>query len=79
MTKLNDTQLILLSAAAARDDGGVYPLPAPLADASARASKAVTTLLKGGLVEERETSDGCCQSNAHSSPHDGAVALCAAA
>ena len=57
MTKLNDTQLILLSGAAARDDGSVYPLPAALADGGARASKAVAALLKRGLVEERETSD----------------------
>jgi hypothetical protein len=57
MIKLNDTQLILLSSAGARDDGSVYPLPAALADAGARASKAVAALLKLSLVEERETSD----------------------
>ena len=56
MTKLNDTQLILLSSAAARDDGSIFPLPASLADAGARATKAVTALLKSGLVNERETS-----------------------
>jgi hypothetical protein len=57
MTKLNDTQLILLSSAAARDEGSIFPLTASLADAGARATKAMFTLLKNGLVEERETSD----------------------
>ena len=49
MTKLNDTQLILLSVAAARDEGDVYPLPAWLTDAGARVGEVVEGLLKRGL------------------------------
>jgi hypothetical protein len=60
MTKLNDTQLILLSSAAARYDGSILPLPASMADAGARATKAVATLLKRGLAEERDTTDTEC-------------------
>lgn len=57
MPKLNDTQAILLSTAAQCDDGSLLPLPASHASglAKARATKAITALLKLGLLEERET------------------------
>ena len=57
MTKLNDTQLILLSTATQRDDGSLLPLPATLADAGDRATKAIAALIKRRFVEERETID----------------------
>ena len=49
MTKLTDTQLIILSAASQRDDHGVE-LPANLKGGAAQ--KVVAKLLTGGLVEE---------------------------
>jgi hypothetical protein len=55
MTKLNDTQLILLSSASQHPDGSFYPLPATLADAGDRANKAIAALIKRGLAEEHET------------------------
>jgi hypothetical protein len=55
MPKLNDTQLILLSAAAQRDDRSLYPLPDTL-QANARTTKAIAALIEKALVEERETS-----------------------
>ncbi|WBY08143.1 hypothetical protein PIB19_00885 [Sphingomonas sp. 7/4-4] len=60
MTKLNDTQLILLSTAAARENGSLIPLPPTIADAGAKAANAIAALLKRGLAEERETRDNTC-------------------
>ena len=54
MTKLTDTQAILLSTASQRDDGSVLPLPASISPGGG-VSKAVAALLKRGLAEERET------------------------
>lgn len=56
MTKLTDTQAILLSTASRRDDGSVLPLPDTI-KADGGTSKALAALLKRGLIEERETSD----------------------
>jgi hypothetical protein len=55
MPKLNDTQLILLSAASQHPDGSFYPLPATLVDGGDRASKAIAALVKCRFAEERET------------------------
>ena len=55
MTKLNDAQLILLSSAAVRDDGNLYPVPETLA--AGRAAKALDGLAILGLAKERETTD----------------------
>lgn len=52
MIKLNDLQLVLLAAAAQRDDGSLLPPPAHLADQAARIRKAIPPLLKRSLVEE---------------------------
>ncbi len=57
MPKLNDTQLILLTAAAGRSSGSLMPLPDTIANAGDRAAKAITALVKQGLAEERETND----------------------
>lgn len=56
MTKLTDTQSILLSAASQRDDGSVLPLPASIKPGGGTA-KALVALVKRGLVEERVTDD----------------------
>jgi hypothetical protein len=49
MSRLTDTQLIILSAASQRDDGGVE-LPANVKDEAVR--KAVDKLIRAGLLEE---------------------------
>jgi hypothetical protein len=51
MTKLSDTQAIILSAAAQRPDGNVQPLPGSLRGGAA--GKVVGALLTRGLVAER--------------------------
>jgi hypothetical protein len=53
MTKLSDTQTIILSAAAQRDDGNVLPLPGSLRGGAAH--KVVGALLSRGLIAERIT------------------------
>jgi hypothetical protein len=67
MPKLNDTQLVLLSAALQREDRSIFPLPAVLADAGDRATKAVAALIKVGFAEERETSNAA---SVHRTEHD---------
>ena len=50
MTKLSDTQAIILSAAAQRPDGNVLPLPGSLRGGAA--TKVVGALLSRGLIRE---------------------------
>ncbi len=52
MTKLTDTQLVILSAAAGRNDRAVLPLPKSLKVNKGAATTVLKTLLKKGLVEE---------------------------
>ena len=56
MTRLNDTQRILLATAAARTNGSVYPLGETVTDGTT-VTKAVDSLLKRNLADVRETSD----------------------
>ncbi len=53
MPKLSDSQLVILSAAARRQDGTVLPLPRSLKVNKAAATTALKSLLKKGLVAER--------------------------
>ena len=53
MTKLSDTQITILSAAAQRPDGNLLPLPGSLRGGAA--TKVVRALLKHGLVREEVT------------------------
>jgi hypothetical protein len=53
MAKLSDTQVIILSAAAQRDDGNILPLPGSLRGGAA--TKVVGALLSRGLIAERVT------------------------
>ena len=53
MTKLSDTQLTILSAAAQRPDGNLLPLPGSLRGGAA--GKVVGALLGRGLVREEVT------------------------
>jgi len=52
MTKLSDTQLVILNAAAQRDDRSVLPLPANLKGGAA--AKVVGAMITKGLIEEVE-------------------------
>ena len=53
MTKLSDTQLVILSAAAQREDCNVLPLPGSLRGGAA--AKVVGALLSRGLIAETTT------------------------
>jgi len=50
MTKLSDTQLVILSAACRRNDRRILPLPSNLKGGAA--TKVIESLLRAGLVEE---------------------------
>ncbi len=50
--RLTDLQLVLLSNAAARDNGSIVPVPEICANDTERVRKAVTSLLRRKLVEE---------------------------
>jgi DNA-binding MarR family transcriptional regulator len=53
MPRLTDTQLVILSAAAGRDDRAVLPLPKSLRIRGGGATSSLKSLLKKGLVVER--------------------------
>ncbi len=53
MPKLTDTQLVILSAAAQRQDDAVLPLPRSLKVNKAAATTVLKSLLKKGLLKER--------------------------
>jgi hypothetical protein len=55
--KLNDLQLVLLSTAAQRDDGSVFPATDSIANEEQRIRKAIQPLLKRGLFEEHPIKD----------------------
>ena len=56
--KLSDTQLVILSTAAQRDDGSLLPFPETLTAKGAALSKVIETLCKRKLVEEKQTANG---------------------
>lgn len=56
MTKLTDTQAILLTAASQRESGSVRPIHGSIR-AGGGATKSIDFLLRHGLAEERETTD----------------------
>ncbi len=53
MPKLSDSQLVILSAAARRQDGTVLPLPRSIKVNKATATTVLNSLLKKGLLKER--------------------------
>ena len=57
MTKLTDTQTILLSTASQREGGSLYPLPTTLTAPKPAITKSVAALITSNLAEERETHD----------------------
>jgi hypothetical protein len=56
--KLSDSQLVILSTAASRDDGSLLPFPETLTAKGAALSKVVETLCKRKLVEEKHAVNG---------------------
>jgi DNA-binding MarR family transcriptional regulator len=58
MTKLSDTQAVILSAAAQRDDGAVLPLPDSLKIKGGAVGKVLGSLKAKGLIEHRGTQRG---------------------
>ena len=58
MPKLNDTQLVILSAAAQRDGGGALPVPKSLKIKGAALTKTLDQLRKQGLLEEKPAAHG---------------------
>lgn len=55
--KLNDLEIILLSTASRNDSGSLLPLPDAAAADLARTSKAITALVRKGLVVEAPVTD----------------------
>ncbi len=51
--RLNDLQLVLLAAAAQRENGSLIPLPQNCVSDNERITKAIASLLRRGLVEEK--------------------------
>ena len=60
-TKLSDTQLVILSAAAQRADHSLLPLPQSLTVKGAALGKVIETLCKRKLAEESRTIDGAAE------------------
>jgi hypothetical protein len=58
MTKLSDTQVVILSAAAQRDDGAVLPLPETLKIRGGAVDKVLGSLEAKGLIEHRGSRRG---------------------
>jgi len=55
--RLNDLQLVLLSAAVQRDDGSLLPPPDSIGERTPAVDKAIKSLLRRGLAAELDTSD----------------------
>ena len=60
-TKLRDTQLVILSAAAKRADHSLLPFPQSLTVKGAALDKVIETLCKRKLAEERRAIDGAAE------------------
>ena len=58
MTKLSDTQAVILSAASQRDDGAVLPLPETLKLKGGAADKVLGSLKAKGLIDRQGTPRG---------------------
>lgn len=55
--RLSDLQLVLLSAAAQRDDGSLLPPPDSIGERTPAVDKAIKSLLRRGLAAELDASD----------------------
>lgn len=70
MTRLSDTQRILLSAASQRSNGSLLPLPTTLRPGAGTAS-AIAALLRHRLAVERETLEAAAARRSESDLHYG--------
>lgn len=70
MTSLSDTQRVLLSGAAQRNNGSLLPLPVSLRSGGGVA-KAIGALLTRGFAEERETNDAAAVRRTEGKIHFG--------
>ena len=57
-TRLSDLQLVLLSHAARREDGSIYPLPEAATRDEPRTAKELKSLVRRKLIDEVEVTDG---------------------
>jgi hypothetical protein len=57
MSKLTDTQTLLLTTAAARENGSLLPLPEALGKVSTGLRRSIATLIANGLAAETEAAD----------------------
>lgn len=73
MTKLTDTQCILLSTAAVREDGLLLPIPETLSASKAAALKAIAKLIATGLAAEVEVSSATLAIRSDGDAHIGAA------
>jgi len=73
MTKLTDTQTILLSTAAQRADGSLLPAPETLGANTNRIRKAVGTLIKRAFADEVQVTTANCAWRSEGNMHWGAV------
>lgn len=73
MTKLNDTQCILLSTAAVREDGMLLPIPETLSASKTTVLKEITKLIAAGLAAEVEVSRAELAIRSNGDNHIGAA------
>ncbi len=72
--KLTDTQMVILSAAAQRDDGSIHPLPKMLKGSAV--TKVTGALLRKGLIAEAPRRNGAAIGETNFAiTRDGAVAI----
>jgi hypothetical protein len=73
MTKLNDTQLILLTSAAQRDDGALLPAPDTITVPVERLHKAIGMLITKGLAAEMPVANATLALRSEGDNHIGAA------
>ncbi len=73
MTKLNDTQLVLLTTASQREDGSILPFPETLTSKPAQIRRALQGLLKQNLVTETEVQAPAASWRQEEDRHVGAI------
>lgn len=71
--KLNDTQCILLSTAAVREDGMLLPIPETLSASKGAALKAIAKLIAAGLAAEVEVPQAKLAIRSDGDAHVGAA------
>jgi predicted ArsR family transcriptional regulator len=73
MTKLNDTQLVLLATAAQRDDGMLLPISSAVAVSADRVRKMISALISKGLALEASVPSSSLAMRSDGDEHFGAA------